>query len=268
MTEPNESNEKILRTIRGLLDKANSTEFEGEADALTAKAMELMAKHQIDQAVLEATGKKAADTVSKITITFVNPFSHEKHLLLRSIAMALGCRTLRYPVGKSVSHTDVVGHTSDLERVEFLYTLLLVQAQAGAMKVKAPAYVVDTHYGYEQTRYLNSGQIAARTRAKRAGYLAGFADVIGERLTEITRHAAAQSDTEHTTAADSAPGAALVLASRKEAVNTAFTAFFPHTTTSRGRSYNTSGYAAGQAGGRRADLGQTRFSTGTRALAR
>jgi len=266
MTEPTDGHDpKILQRIRGLMDKANSTELEDEADALRAKAMELMAKHQIEEAVLEATGKKAADTVSKITVTFVNPYSTEKHVLLRHIAVALGCRTLRYVSGKSVTHTEVVGHTSDLERVEFLYTLLLIQAETGAAKVKAKSTETD-YYGYVRT--VPARKMAARTRSLRAAYVAGFAEVIGERLTEIARHAAAQNDAAHAAAGDSAPGAALVLASRKEVVNRAFREFFPHTTTSRGRAYNTSGYAAGQAGGRQADLGQNRFGSRGKALTR
>jgi len=269
MTEPTDGPDaNILRKVRALMDKANSTEFEGEADALRAKAMEMMTAYGIEEAMLEATGQKKADHVTKITVTFVNPYSTEKHMLLRAIAVALGCRTLRYPNGKSVSHTDVVGHSSDLERVEFLYTLLLVQAETGAAKVRAKGYVIDTRYGYEQTRYLTARQVAARTRALRAAYMAGFAEVINERLTEIRRHAEAQNQATHTAAGDGAPGTALVLASRKELVDNAFHAYFPRVSHSRGRSYNTAGFAAGQAGGRQADLGQNRFGSRGKALTR
>lgn len=255
MTEPND---KMLNRVRGLLDKAASTqdEFPAEAKALQDKAMELMATYSIERAVLEATGQKVADTVTKITITFCNPFSYEKHNLLRNISYALGCKTLCYKSGKSVTETVVVGHSSDLERIEFLYTLLLVQAESGAAKLKA-----DSYNGFYTPR-----EVAAQTRGLRAAYLAGFGEEIGDRLTAITAQAAARNEAQHT--GDSAPGAALVLTSRKELVDQKFRELFPKTKLGGGRVYNGAGWAAGQAGGRNADLGQDRFGTRGKALAR
>jgi len=257
MTEP--SNDKILNRVRGLLDKAASTEFEGEAQLLRDKAMELMAAYGIEQAMLEATGQKAADHITKIVITFSNPFSYEKHNLLLNISYALGCKTLCYKsgkYGKSVTSTVVVGHSSDLERVEFLYTLLLVQAENGAAKLKA-----DSYNGYYTPR-----KVASQTRALRAAYLAGFGEEIGDRLTAIAAHAAAQNEAQH--ADDSAPGAALVLTSRRELVDQKFRELFPKTKLGGGRVYSGAGWAAGQSGGRNADLGQDRFGTRGKALAR
>lgn len=255
MTEPSD---KILNRVRGLLDKAASTrdEFPAEAKALRDKAMELMAAYGIEQAMLEATGQKTADHVTKLTITFVNPFSYEKHSLLLNISYALGCRTLCYKSGKSVTETVVVGHSSDLERIEFLYTLLLVQAQSGAAKIKA-----DSYNGFYTPR-----EVAVQTRALRAAYLAGFGEEIGDRLTAIAKHATAQNEAQH--AGDSAPGAALVLTSRKELVDQKFQEFFPKTKKGASRTYHGSGYAAGQAGGRNADLGQDRFGSRGKALTR
>jgi len=113
-----------------------------------------------------------------------------------------------------------------------------------------------------------TSKVAARTRSLRAAYMAGFAEVINERLTEIRRHAEAQNQATHAAAGDGAPGTALVLASRKEIVDNAFREYFPRVSHSRGRAYNTSGFAAGQAGGRQADLGQNRFGSRGKALTR
>ena len=254
MTDPNEPT--ILRRVRALMDKANSTEFEGEAKTFRDKAFELMAAYGIEQAVLEATGKAATDDITTIRIDFVSSFSFEKHMLLRAISTALGCKTIMTPSGKSVLYTEVVGHRSDLERVEFLYTLLLIQAETGAAKLKA-----HSHGGYYGPR-----TVAAHTRALRAAYLRGFGEEVGGRLTAIQRHAANQSDVAH--AGDGAPGAALVLASRWEVVERAFGELFPETSEHKTRRhYNKKGYAAGQAGGRNADLGQDRFAH-RKALAR
>ena len=40
-----------LATIRGLLAKAEATEFAAEAEAFTAKASELMARYSLDEAM-------------------------------------------------------------------------------------------------------------------------------------------------------------------------------------------------------------------------
>lgn len=249
MTDPENVNPKTLNRIRGLMEKANRTDSEEEADAFRAHAMKLMAAHGIQQAMLEATGQKTADTITKIRVSFQNPYSYEKHNLLRGIAVALGCKTLMYPKGKSVLATDVVGHSSDLERVEFLYTLLLVQSETGAAKLSADSY----------GGYYTGTEVAARTRHLRASYMAGFSATISERLTEIAEHATRQNQAEHTAAGDGAPGTALVLASRMELVENKFKEYFPKTGQRKSRTYNMTGYGAGQAGGRRADLNQTRF---------
>ena len=57
---------RVLDRVRGLLTKAESTEFPAEAEALTAKAQELMARHSIEQAMVEArcgaSGPRSAPT--------------------------------------------------------------------------------------------------------------------------------------------------------------------------------------------------------------
>lgn len=45
---------RVLGRVRGLLAKAESTSFAAEAEALSAKAQELMTRHAIERAVLDA----------------------------------------------------------------------------------------------------------------------------------------------------------------------------------------------------------------------
>lgn len=52
-----------LTTVRALLDKADSTEFEHEASALRAKAEELMRKYRIEQEDLLANRELSVETV-------------------------------------------------------------------------------------------------------------------------------------------------------------------------------------------------------------
>ena len=256
MTEPNENvDPRILNRVRGLLDKAASTDSEHEAQALRDKAMELMTSYGIEQAMLEATGQKKRDEIITTKILYKNPYSCEKHTLLHVIAKTYQCRAIGCTSGKSVLYADLVGHASDVERVEFLYTLLLVQAENGAAKVKADSF----------NGWYSAKEVAARSRALRAAYMAGFADEIHERLTAIQKHAAAQNDTVHVAEGVST---ALVLASRKELVDRRYAELFPESKKMRSRSYSATGYEAGQAGGRRADLGKNRFNCGRKALAR
>lgn len=263
MTEP--TNDKILNRVRGLLDKAASTDSEHEAQALRDKAMELMTAYGIEQAMLEATGQKKRDEIITTKILYKNPYSREKHTLLHVIAKAYQCRAIAFTSGKSVLYADLVGHASDVERVEFLYTLLLVQAENGAAKVKADGYQGSYDYGYGSYRVLTPRQVAARSRALRVAYMAGFADEIHDRLTMIQRHAAAQNDAAHVSEGTST---ALVLASRKDLVDQRYAELFPGSKKMSSRNYSATGYEAGQAGGRRADLGQNRFNGGRKALAR
>ena len=50
----------VLDKVRALLAKAESTTFDAEAEAFTAKAQELMARHRIDRAVFEARSTVSA----------------------------------------------------------------------------------------------------------------------------------------------------------------------------------------------------------------
>jgi Protein of unknown function (DUF2786) len=51
---PGPADQRMLERVRALLAKAESTEFAAEAEALTARAQELMARHSIDYALLAA----------------------------------------------------------------------------------------------------------------------------------------------------------------------------------------------------------------------
>jgi hypothetical protein len=114
--------------VRALLAKAESSEFTEEAEALTAKAQELMARYSIDYALLAAT-KPARDHPAAIRVGLDNPYEDAKALLLQGIAEANSSRAVW---SKEFGHSTLVGYAADLASVEMLYTSLLVQA-TGAM---------------------------------------------------------------------------------------------------------------------------------------
>ncbi len=94
---PARIDERLLGRVRGLLAKAESTEFPEEAEALSAKAQELMAKYSIDHALLEADqhGSTAgAERPVGIRVGVDAPYEQAKALLLQEVGTANRCRTV------------------------------------------------------------------------------------------------------------------------------------------------------------------------------
>ncbi len=223
---------KLFEKVRALLAKAESTTFPEEADALTMKAQELMARHSIDAAMFQAThtrpGTGPAPSARRVPID--DPYASAKSQLLAEIADANRSTAVWT---KALGFATVFGFDVDLDIVEVLYTSLLVQA-TGAV-VAAGAQV--------------DARGRSRTRSFRQSFLFSFAVRIGERL-----HEAAHEATE---AADREFGAALVpvLADQAAAVAQAQQAIFPRVTRRRASVSNASGWAAGRTAADLADLG-------------
>lgn len=224
--------EKILARVRGLLAKAESTEFVDEAEALTAKAAELIAKYGIDRALLASAGK-VRDEIGQMRLTIDSPYAMDKCVLLNSIAMALRCHCLRRARKGSPVTMAVIGYESDLERVELLYTSLLLQATRQAANLRPPCGVKLISY--------------------RKSWLSGFSLSISERLIAAERRAAA--DTSGTPEGVSTE---LVLVDRRTQVDQEFARRYPKTTTTKRRKMGINGYDHGRAAGQRADLGNGR----------
>ncbi|WAZ23185.1 DUF2786 domain-containing protein [Streptomyces cinnabarinus] len=191
---------RMLTRIRALLAKAEATGFPEEAEALTAKAQELMARHSVDEALLSAQAP-APDTPGACRIGVEAPYEQAKAVLLDAVAAANHCRAVwNEPLGFST----VVGFEADLEVVELLHTSLLVQAQTALTRAEAAQRA--------------GGR--KRTKTFRQSFLAAYAHRIGTRLTR-----AAESQVSD----DLLP----VLASREVAVTDRLDRMFPETTTSR-----------------------------------
>jgi hypothetical protein len=219
----------VLERVRALLAKAESTTFPEEAEALTAKAQELMARHAIDQALLQAAeGERPADIVGW-RIGIEDPYAFAKSLLLHKIAAANGCRAVW---SKHFGFSTVFGAYGNVETVEVLFTSLLVQATE-AMLRSGPA--ID-----------RSGR--SRTRSFRQSFLIAYATRIGERLSETTAEVVAEGAERH--------GNRLlpVLARQDEAVEDAVRAAYPDLGQGEARINNHSGWLAGRAAAEVASL--------------
>jgi hypothetical protein len=227
----------MLGRIRALLAKAESTEFAAEAEALSGRAQELMARYSIDHALLAAQAGRS-DLPGGRRIPVDSPYEEAKVTLLNTVADANRCRAVWL---QELGLVTVVGFEPDLDAVDLLFTSLLVQANTAMIRA-----------GGKKDRLGNS-----RTKAFRQSFLVAYAVRIGERLAVAAARAERQAVAEHEKAPESSasitpgPGADLVpfLAARTEAVDDAVAEIFGGRL-KRGRSARVSdaeGWASGRA---------------------
>ena len=219
---------KVLARVRALLAKAESTTFDEEADALTSKAQELMARHAIDLAMLDASAPNHGAPVAR-RIHLDDPYVDAKSTLLSVVATENRCRSVFTP---GFGFSTVFGFDADIDIVELLFTSLLTQATSSMV---AADKQVDRH-----------GR--SRTRSFRQSFLVAFAYRIGERLREANAAAAQQ-------AADDLGDAFLpVLATRAVQVESLVTEIFPKTRSKRSAISNADGWHAGRAAADKASI--------------
>ena len=222
--EEQTADKRMLGKIRALLVKAESTEFAEEAEALSSRAQELMAKYSIDHALLAAEAGRKDEPASR-RLPVDNPYEGPKAQLLEEVAKANRCRAVWY---KSLGMSAVIGFPADLDAVELLFTSLLVQANTAMVRA-----------GGKRDQYGHS-----RTRAFRQSFLMSYAVRIGERLT------GAAGDAERQVAAE-VPGRNLlpVLAARHQAVDDAVDEMFGDGLSSHrsGRVSDSEGWYSGRA---------------------
>jgi uncharacterized protein DUF2786 len=198
-----EINESLLEKVRALLAKAEATEHPAEAEAFTAKATELMAKYGIQQAMLNDV-RPGHDEVGNRIVDTPNPYGIDKAILLQCIASALGCRAIRLR-GNDV-RVHMFGYGSDLERIEMLYTSLLVQSANALAATPVPRGVPGVSF--------------------RKSFLAGFTVAVKDRLEEAERRA--QRDAQASAPQGSeVRSVALVLADRSAVVERAYAQAYP-----------------------------------------
>ncbi|CAM5640746.1 hypothetical protein GCM10010329_66810 [Streptomyces spiroverticillatus] len=216
---------RMLTRIRALLAKAEATDYPEEAEALTGKAQELMARHSIDEAVLAAQGATATGP-GACRIGVDAPYETAKAILLDAVATANRCRAVW---NSAFGFSTVVGFEADLDAVELLYTSLLVQGTAAMTRAEAAQRA--------------GGR--KRTKSFRQSFLTAYASRLGTRLAEATEHVVEET-----------AGALLpVLAARDVAVTDRAEQMFPRTTSTRVRGVNDlAGWEHGTAAADRASV--------------
>jgi hypothetical protein len=212
---------RVLDRVRALLAKAESTDFPAEAEAYSAKAQELIARHSIEEALTARDHAEVTPFARRIGVD--HPYESEKAGLLDAVARANHGRTVWSP---EFGFSTVFGFDADIDAVELLYTSLLVQANR-AMVRDEPA----------------KGK--ARIKAFRRSFLVAYAVRIGERLSAATGGEIQQH-------ADLLP----VLRNRDLQVRAVMDRAFPNTVRARGRRIDSlEGWESGRAAADEAELG-------------
>ena len=210
--------EKILAKVRALLAKAESTDFDGEAEALSAKAQELMSRYALDRALLDH-GRGARQQATMCRIWLDNPYVTAKAMLVGAVASANRCCSV---LDNRFGCTTVVGDEGDLRAVELLATSLLLQGARAMLSTGSQLSL--------------SG--VSRTRSYRQSFLAAYASRIGERLRLANEASVSTVDA----------GRLLpVLSSRSRAVDELMEQTFPRLVHKRVSISNAAGWGAGTA---------------------
>ena len=156
----------LLARVRKLLAKAEDAGVTAaEAQALTAKAAELMAKYGIDRALLAAE-RPETDRPTDRVIDVGNPWARVQAHLLCGLASALRCQCVILPRPGPGARIHMFGFSSDLERTDVLYTSLLVQMWQGLAAAQVPAGYLEAIL----TDLRRAGLVCGRP-----GYRGGFA---------------------------------------------------------------------------------------------
>ena len=224
----------LLGRIRKLLAMA---EAEGLGDAAretyNAKAAALIAQYGVDRALLEDS-QPGTFAAADLELVVDPPYARDKAQLLAAVALPLGCRLVHRTrrTGTAAVHSGhLFGMPADLERVQLLFTSLLVQQALGLALAIPPEY--------------------EDARAFRRSWIAGFAAAVHDRLVAAERVAKERAEAGR----GSGRSVELVLADRGARVDAHVVAVYPRLRSMRSRQLSGSGRRAGYQAGERADLG-------------
>jgi Protein of unknown function (DUF2786) len=226
----------LLQRVRKLLAKAEADGVTpAEAEALTAKAAELMARYGIDRALLAAQ-HPGTDQPADRVIDIPNPWARVQAHLLCGLASALRCQPVILPSAGPGTRIHVFGFASDIERTDILYTSVLVQMWRALAAAPVPAQ-------------------ARNVRVWRRSWLLGFTTAVVHRVRAAEQRAAQQAAAPE---AGSRSRAELVLADRQQIIQRNLGQAYPVTRRSR-VTYTGSGYGDGYSKGTQAELGGPRL---------
>ena len=211
---------RIISRIRGLLAKAEATEFVAESDTFTDKAQQLMSRYSIDAALL-AADDLAAVVPSGRRFHITGSYAFAKVQLLTNVASLNNGKTVWTP---QCGFVTVFGFDVDLALIAVMYESLLAQATSALDSI-------------------GQNGPATRTRPFRTSFLNGFASRVSTRLQ--TARALAEAEA----AADYGPSLLPALIDRDRAVGDASRQVFPRVRVDAERRIDLRGWSAGKVAG-------------------
>ncbi len=252
----------LIAKVERLWRKARSSTFPAEARAFEEKAMYLMARARITDAMLDLSGDPGQIVDAKIGAALHGGYRVPSETIFSEVCNAFGCRGYLYLSGRT-SQPAAVGFSSDIDRVRVLWPLLHTDALRSATELR--------------------GRTAAQTSALRRSSMYGYAEAIAERFAAINTVASSdadrgvdQSDSDDPPNLDGTAGhasgcrseSALIVSSRLKQVDDYFDEM-DISRRSRRVSGGAGGHAHGRAAGMAADLtgGSTKLRSGRRELA-
>lgn len=127
---------KMLRTVRGLLDKAAATTFEAEAATFREKADQLMTQYAIEQWELDQAKAPERERPERRDYDFGfyrsnNPFKDNLWHMMIDVSQFCRCvpvgRALIWKTGEGKYDIPIIGKPSDLDYFDLLFTSLMHQ---------------------------------------------------------------------------------------------------------------------------------------------
>lgn len=228
------SDDRRLSKIRKLLALAEDpSATPAESAAFTEKAMALMARHGIDEALLSTDEHRPGRVVNR-RLVMPPPYARDKATLAASIAMALRCKAILLTRDKDIV-IQIFGFDADVRHADALFSSLLVQAAHELAITPVP----DQEH----------------PAAFRRSWWVGFAVAVNARLEQANRAAESQAEQRHADGSQDGPSVALVLAHRADEIDEAVSAEYPKVQRGRQRRLSGSGRAEGYRSGQRVDMG-------------
>lgn len=214
----------------------------GEAEAMMAKAMQIMAQYEIDETLARAVhGGTADDPIVRDDYIFHLAYARAFAAKLGVLAEILGCHAVMSNMRNGDYQVHLFGRRSVIDRLKFLYPSLTAQC---ANQMLARARELDRN----------------GDRAFKRSFIYGFCEQVLIRMRELMERQRQTLDPAQS------GQYALVLVSDLEQAATLRDKAFPKTAPVVISSSSRIGFRLGDAAGQRADLGQTRVGTGRLAI--